>query len=153
MNLCIDFFSVVPLSRLGLVFILEITNRISHGQFGLWAGGDSDVVDRLAHGVSLKVLEQIHTVFKIDQELEEFFRNCFSFAAPLVSPAMPLKDAIGLAEFLIKTAIDHKLFVYDDKTIGGPINIAALTKYEGFNWIKRNDPLVKDVIFIDEAPK
>lgn len=57
--------------------------------------------------------------------------------APLVSPAMPIQDAIDLAEFLIGVAVNFARFMPSPQIVGGPIEVAAITKHEGFKWIRR----------------
>jgi hypothetical protein len=57
--------------------------------------------------------------------------------APLVSPAMPFQDAIDLAEFLVDLTIRFSRFAPGPQTVGGPIEVAAISKHEGFKWIRR----------------
>ena len=57
--------------------------------------------------------------------------------AELVQAAMPIQDAIELAEWLVGVAIGFARFLPDHSTIGGPIEIAAISKHEGFKWIRR----------------
>lgn len=60
-----------------------------------------------------------------------------ALGAPLAIPAMPLKDAIDLAEFLADVAIKFSKFLPGANVVGGPIEIAAISKHEGFKWVKR----------------
>jgi hypothetical protein len=60
-----------------------------------------------------------------------------SLVAPLLHPAMPLQDAIDLAEFLVQVTIQFARFSPQAPTVGGPIEIAAISKHEGFKWVKR----------------
>jgi hypothetical protein len=55
----------------------------------------------------------------------------------LVQPAMPFQDAIDLAEFMVDLTIRYSRFDTGAPTVGGPIEIAAISKHEGFKWIKR----------------
>jgi len=55
----------------------------------------------------------------------------------LVEAAMPIQDAIDLAEFLVDTTIQFSRFTPGAPLVGGPIEIAAITKHEGFKWIRR----------------
>lgn len=55
----------------------------------------------------------------------------------LVHPAMPLQDAIDLAEFLVYAATQYHRFAPGAPGVGGPIEIAAISKHEGFKWVKR----------------
>lgn len=58
-------------------------------------------------------------------------------AIPMVSPAMPIRDAIDLAEFLVDTTIKFTRFSPGHPTVGGPIEVAAVTKHEQFKWVSR----------------
>jgi len=56
---------------------------------------------------------------------------------PFAIPAMPLQDAIELAEFLADVAAKYSRFAPGAPVVGGPIEIAAISKHEGFKWVKR----------------
>lgn len=56
---------------------------------------------------------------------------------PLAHPEMPIPDAIDLAEFLLSTTINYTRFKEGSQTVGGPVELAAITKYEGFKWVRR----------------
>jgi hypothetical protein len=57
--------------------------------------------------------------------------------APMVNPAMPIQDAIDLAEYLVDHSINYSRFMPGSPTVGGPIECAAISKHEGFKWIRR----------------
>jgi hypothetical protein len=59
-----------------------------------------------------------------------------AFDIPLYSDPMPIQDAIDLAEYLVQTAIGFSRFRAGSPTVGGPIEIAAITKHDGFKWIR-----------------
>jgi hypothetical protein len=61
------------------------------------------------------------------------------FDIPLYTPPMPLQDAIDLAEFLVQTAIGFTRFRAGSPTVGGPIEIAAITKHDGFMWVRHKE--------------
>lgn len=51
---------------------------------------------------------------------------------------MQIQDAVDLARFLVHTTIGFVKFSGGRaKTVGGPIEIAAITKHEGFKRIER----------------
>jgi hypothetical protein len=56
---------------------------------------------------------------------------------PVVLPAMPLRDAIDLAEFMVDLTVKFSRFKPGAPTVGGPIEIAAISKHEGFRWVQR----------------
>ena len=52
--------------------------------------------------------------------------------------AMPIRDAVDLARFLVETTIGFvKFSIARPKTVGGSIAIAAITKHEGFQWVQQ----------------
>lgn len=54
--------------------------------------------------------------------------------------AMPIRDAIALARFLVETTIGFVRFsVNRPKLVGGAIAIATVTKHEGFRWVQDAD--------------
>lgn len=56
----------------------------------------------------------------------------------LILPAAPIQDAIDLARFLVEVTKGFIRFsITRPKTVGGPIEIAAITKHEGFKWVQR----------------
>jgi hypothetical protein len=57
----------------------------------------------------------------------------------LVTPGMPIHDAIDLTRFLMDTTIDYVRFRADlqPKTVGGPVDMAVITRHEGFRWVQR----------------
>lgn len=60
-----------------------------------------------------------------------------NFAAPVVMPTMPIRDAIDLADFLVETTKRFVRFLPGADIVGGETDIAVVTKYEGFKWIRR----------------
>lgn len=54
-----------------------------------------------------------------------------------VHPAMPIVDAIKLARFAAETTSTYTRFRWGSDTVGGPVEVAALTRHEGFKWISR----------------
>jgi hypothetical protein len=72
--------------------------------------------------------EEVPAVIEVLQEQLGLF---------LVSDAMPIQDAIDLAEFLVDLTIKVSRFSAGAPTVGGEIEIAAITKHEGFKWAQR----------------
>jgi hypothetical protein len=56
----------------------------------------------------------------------------------LVMAAMPIQDAVDLARYLVETTIGYvKFTVGRAKTVGGAVEIAAITRHERFRWVQR----------------
>lgn len=60
-----------------------------------------------------------------------------SLQAPIVFAPMPIQDAIDLARFLVHSAVMFSRFTPGPQMVGGMVEIAAITKHEGFKWISR----------------
>jgi hypothetical protein len=74
----------------------------------------------------------------VEQEVQE------KYAQPLMTAvaALPRHDLVAMAEALINlTAFRARMSVTQKEYVGGPIDIAVLSKGEGFVWAKRKDPL------------
>ena len=54
-----------------------------------------------------------------------------------INPAMPIQDAIKLGGFLVDITKTATEFARGPLTVGGPTEIAAITKHEGFKWVER----------------
>ena len=54
-------------------------------------------------------------------------------------PVFSLQDAIDYAEFLIRTTIAHQRFSQTIPNVGGEIDIALVTPFDGFRWIRQKD--------------
>jgi hypothetical protein len=75
----------------------------------------------------------------------EELKTSFSREFDRMIAMMPKQELIELAEALVSiTAVERKATV-DEGTVGGPIDVAFITKHEGFAWIKRKHYFSKDL--------
>lgn len=58
-------------------------------------------------------------------------------ARTMVHPTMPIQDAIDLVHFLIETTCGYVRFAPGPATVAQPIDSAAITRHEGFRWVRR----------------
>lgn len=108
------------------------------GGSGIVAKGQPDAINSLTLGVSFEVLDAVIAGLQLPpQAATQFVRLCFSKIHPVVHRTMPIQDTIDLARFLVETGIQFQRFKFDDKTVGGPVEIATMTRYEGFKWVQR----------------
>lgn len=103
-----------------------------------WAG-EEEALDRLILGRTSAILPSaVKNGVEHDRALEIINAMTPDLFAALVMPAMPIQDAIDLARYLVETTVGFSKFsISRAKTVGGPIEIAAITKYEGFKWVAR----------------
>ncbi|MDN4596712.1 hypothetical protein [Leifsonia virtsii] len=127
------------------VFVISSTGpnagkptEILAGDTGAAWWGQPEAIQRILTGTSLDTavaltnlgvpLPQAHqTASAIQQQVQ----------TQLVVDAMPIQDAIDLAEFLVHATIQYVRFSPGGATVGGPIEIATITKHEGFKWVAR----------------
>ena len=50
---------------------------------------------------------------------------------------MPTIDAIRLADFLVDVTKGYFSFAFGSDIVGGATDLATVTKWEGFKWIRR----------------
>lgn len=103
---------------------------------GISSGGEPDLVQRIVAGYGTLLPDALKklgvSTNLIDQALAAQRQQ-----VSIVVDAMPIQDAIELADFLVRSTIEFSRFKMGAPTVGGPIEIAAVTKHEGFKWVKR----------------
>lgn len=109
---------------------------------GVSWGGQGEVLQRIMLGFSPQIFDVLAKVSKppgnaqiIAQQLAPVLQA--SMQAPMVFAPMPIQDAIDLARFLVHAASMFSRFIPGPNVVGGPIEIAAITKHEHFKWISR----------------
>jgi hypothetical protein len=107
--------------------------------FGPNWDGEYEAMDRLILGIG----SNFKKVLLIDDGLtEQQAENANSVVigklnVPVVLAAMPIQDAIELATFMVETTIRFVRFNLRAETVGGPAEVAVITKHEGFKWVRR----------------
>lgn len=118
------------------------------GDVGISWGGEGESIARMIFGFSPRLLQVLGSVIKPPppqsdlNKLVELLTN--TLQAPVAFAPMPIQDAIDLAEWLVHTAIMYSRFTPGAPSVGGPIESAAITKHEGFKWIRRKHYYDKD---------
>jgi hypothetical protein len=108
-------------------------------EFGPRWDGEYEALDRLIFGLGTRFNEvSMKHGLTMAQAAEARDKLAPELYELLFLEAMPIQDAVDLARFLVQTTIGFvKFSVGRAKTVGGPIEIAAITKHEGFKWIER----------------
>src|SRR5579862_5918648 len=103
-----------------------------------WGGEGGEAISRLILGYGGRLPEILRAVVKPPQAADQVLSALVpQLQAPVIFAPMPIQDAIDLAEFLVHTAIHFSRFTPGPQVVGGPIEVAAITKHEGFKWIQR----------------
>jgi hypothetical protein len=106
---------------------------------GFTVGGQPETISRLILGVDPRMAQVLEQGLGVDPSQSEAAAAVIQqhLQAPVVADAMPFKDAVDLAHFLVDTTIKMTRFLPGPATVGGPIEIAGITKHEGFKWVSR----------------
>ncbi|HME32562.1 MAG TPA: hypothetical protein VKG65_07415 [Terriglobales bacterium] len=112
-------------------------------QPGLNWGGQAEVLQRIVLGFSPRIFPILAQVSQPPPASPEELMDklgpllASQLQAPLVFAPMPIQDAIDLGRFLVHAATMFSRFLPGMQIVGGPIEVAAITKHEGFKWISR----------------
>lgn len=112
---------------------------LAGAESGFHVGGDPEAIIRLLLGASTGLEQVLMEVLNVPQHeaipaagvIREHLR------APLVEDAMPFIDALDLARYLVDLTAQWSRFMPGPGSVGGPIEVAGITKYEGFKWVSR----------------
>ena len=108
--------------------------------------GETSFLTRLLLGFDERLFEIFEDNGLDSETINNIFTDCNEkLQLPLGVPAMPIKDAIDLVKFLADISVNSSRFVPGPQVIGGPIDIAVITKHEGFKWIQRKHYYDKDL--------
>lgn len=106
--------------------------------FGIHFSGQPEALNRLVVGFSQKLPSALVTMGLPADNVPGVIQGIQSFTQePLAHPAMPIQDAIDLADFLVDTTKRFVRFQLGADTVGGETDICVVTKHEGFKWIRR----------------
>lgn len=126
-------------------------------EVGLSWGGATEVLQRMVMGFSPHLFQVLAAVTQPPQDPAALASQlgpvlAAQLQAPLVFAPMPIQDVIDLARFFVHSAIMYSRFLPGPNIVGGPIEIAAITKHENFKWISRkhyyDQPLNKEPIHV-----
>lgn len=111
----------------------------SGDECGINIGGQFEVIARLVTGVDPRLAQVLNQNLGVaDNEVAGAMLVIQDqLSVPLIQPAMPIADALDLAHFLVEVTVQMSRFLPGPATVGGPIEVAAITQHEGFKWIHR----------------
>jgi hypothetical protein len=118
----------------------EPINVQNEDAFGPRWNGENEALDRLILGLASNikdalVKEQVVPQEKVDEVAGKLWNHT---RENLILPAAPIQDAIELCRFLVETTKGFMRFAINrPKTVGGQVEVATITKHEGFKWVER----------------
>ena len=99
-----------------------------------WAGAP-EALNRLFRGWSGQVYSGLNASGIPEKAVEQFLTSLPM--EPLIQAAMPLQDAIDLVKYMVDVTVGFVRFIPGPPTVAEPCDIAAITKHEGFRWVRR----------------
>lgn len=104
--------------------------------YGWYVQAQPEAVARLFNGYSPSLLPEVKAAIPpgSHQAVEDLFLKEGRFA---VHAAMPFADAIAFAKFCVETTEGFVRFTPGADLVGGPVDVAAISKHEGFKWVQR----------------
>lgn len=108
------------------------------GQMMIEWHGMPEALDRLIKGYS-GLLPAVLQMAGLNQSQIDQIKSLadLHMMAPVIVQGMPLQDVVDVARFLVDVAAKYTLYTPGSNGVGGPVEIAAITKHEGFKWIQR----------------
>jgi hypothetical protein len=123
------------------------------GQPYLMWSGQPEAISRLASGVSMRLSEALEQLGVAPAEASVAVERIKEkIALPIVYPGMPVGEVIDLADFLVEATIKFVRFTPGHQVVGGPIEIAAITRHEGFKWIRRKHHYPQELNITEALP-
>ena len=106
--------------------------------FDILYDGQPEAINRIVNGYSQHLPQALLDIGLKEENLDSVLSHIESRTmAHLIAPAMPVQDAIALADFLVETTKRYVRFLPGADTVGGDTDICVVTKHEGFKWVRR----------------
>ena len=105
--------------------------------FGVNWYGMTDAIERFHHGRDPGLFGVLGNLGLTAQQASDANTAVEGFQYPVLFQAMPLGDAIDYAEFLVRMTINRYRFCVGAEICGGAVDIATITRKDGFSWTRR----------------
>lgn len=102
---------------------------------GVRAYGQPQVVERIICGFDRILMSELAQLMPTDTLTEVLRKHRWDAIGPFV----PLPDAAALARYLVEATADISPYVPSHVTVRRPVDVAAISKHNGFRWIDRKD--------------
>ena len=133
----------------GSVFEIFIPSRpapretLPSGQFGATYGGQHQIVSRLINGFDLMTPQVVRDFLRLPVALPQGQPDPLDIelrtklAAKIPWQFLPLQDCVDLSIFLVRATITLQKWTLDVRGVGGAIDVATVTRTEGFEYIQQ----------------
>lgn len=105
---------------------------------GITWSGEPEAITRIVFGHGTVLPQVLKELGVPEEQIGPAMKQIQArLLVPLAPAPMPIQDAIDLAIFLVDATIMFSRFAPGAPTVGGPVEVAAITKHEGFKWVRR----------------
>ncbi|HXA30965.1 MAG TPA: hypothetical protein VNV87_01805 [Acidimicrobiales bacterium] len=103
---------------------------------GWRANGQPQAIARLFNGHDPDLLPAVlaSRAPDVQAEIQASFDGV---ARQVVVAPMPFADAIDIARFCVDLTIGYTRFIPGSDLVGGPVDVAGISRHEGFKWVQR----------------
>jgi hypothetical protein len=107
------------------------------GEFGITWGGQREIVDRLIQGYDGRLGAVIQNIGLSPEQQQSITSTFEQIQLPIPLQALPLQDCVDLAIFFIRATITAQSLTVGIRGVGGPIDVATITRQDGLQFIQR----------------
>ena len=109
----------------------------SSEEFGASWRGISIPFSRLYTGIDPRIIPRLRKSGVPEDVIQTVTKTAQEFASPFIFDGMPIIDAVEFCRFILKTTVNMAKFETGVASCGGPLDIAIITKSNGFEWVKK----------------
>jgi hypothetical protein len=106
-------------------------DRAVSGVVHFW--GQAEALYRLVYGWSPEAHQRLVSAGLSPETADQFLVSL----TDLAHPGMPIQDAIDLVRYLAEVTVGYVRFKQGAPTVAPPIDLAAITRHQGFKWVAR----------------
>lgn len=108
-------------------------------EFGMVWGGQKDFTDRLMAGFDAQLLDIAQEILSLADDQKDKLGNQLKerLQANIPFPFLPLQDCVDLSILLVRTTIAIQNWIAGVRGVGGPIDVATITRTDGFRHIQQ----------------
>lgn len=128
----------------GSVFLFDIpqrpkpTSMRNNDEFGITWGGQREIVDRLLRGYDERLIAIAGKTLNLTKDdLAQLQESLNQLQLPVPILAMALQDCVDLAVYFVQTTILGQRLTVGIRGVGGPIDVASITRKDGFKFIQQ----------------
>jgi hypothetical protein len=129
----------------GSVYILDIPRNptpqprtAGDHDFGMTWGGQFEVASRIVHGFEPSLPGLIQQALDLSgEQMQKLMPVLGQLEFRFPYQVLPLQDCIDLATFMIRTTVTAQSLSVGIRGVGGPIDVATITRVNGLEFIQR----------------